>query len=320
MKKTIIIILAALPIVLLMVIAIAGRILAIYQHIPVESVSFVDRVGNEYTDEMTFKVPMGGTKQTSLMIYPELASNKKVTYMTSNPQICTVDENGLITGVKYGFATVTVKSRDNSSAIAMLNVEVTANTPYAIDLFKDEACTVPATDVNITQGGTLQLYEMVDAPVAIDKSVIWTSSDTSVATVDVVGKVTAVAPGEAYITATTVLGGKTATCKVTVPNILPPVSFDFEGVDGVSATSNGYRTTLTSVNLYEHIVLGDGVTMDDVNISHTPLAGTVTLENGILTVTEYTDAELAGVKLVVTVGDVSDPEYKVEVRFAFTVE
>ena len=54
MKKTIILILALLPIVLLVVIAFAGQILSIYQHIPVEKVEFVDRFNNAYTDEHVF--------------------------------------------------------------------------------------------------------------------------------------------------------------------------------------------------------------------------------------------------------------------------
>ena len=54
MKKTILLILAVLPIVLLVVIAFAGQILSIYQHIPVERVEFVDRFNSAYTDQHVF--------------------------------------------------------------------------------------------------------------------------------------------------------------------------------------------------------------------------------------------------------------------------
>ena len=97
MKKTILLILAILPIVLLVVIAFAGQILSIYQHIPVERVAFVDRYNNEYKDNHTFTLEQGDSKATTIAIYPELASNKKVTYQSSNEAICTIDDKGVIT-------------------------------------------------------------------------------------------------------------------------------------------------------------------------------------------------------------------------------
>ena len=55
---------------------------------------------------------------------------------------------------------------------------------------------------------------------ATNKSVTWESNNTSVATVDANGKVSAVAAGSATITVTTVDGGETATCAVTVKNVV----------------------------------------------------------------------------------------------------
>ena len=278
MKKTIILILVLLPIVLLMIIAVAGKILSIYQHISVESVEFVDRVGNPYTDELNFEVAQGGTKETKIKIYPELASNKSVTYTSSNTDICTVDENGVITGVHYGTATVTVKTKD-SSKTAMLNVLVKADVPFAVYLSETEKTLIP--------GGSFTLTETVDAPVAMDKYVSWTSSDETVATVDSLGNVKAIAPGEAFITATTRLGGKTASCKVTVLDVKPPIEFNFENVDGVTTLENGYRVYVKTLNLLDAAVFGEGVTADDVTIttSNTAIATidgwTLTLNDGM---------------------------------------
>lgn len=258
MKKTIILILVLLPIVLLMIIAVAGKILSIYQHISVESVEFVDRVGNPYTDDLSFEVAQGGTKETRIKIYPELASNKNVTYSSSNTDICTVDENGVITGVHYGTATVTVKTKDNSKT-AMLNVLVKADVPFAVYLSETEKTLIP--------GGSFTLTETVDAPVAMDKYVSWSSSDEAVATVDSLGNVKAIAPGEAFITATTRLGGKTASCKVTVPDVKPPISFNFDNIDDVDKVENNFlRTDLNEIDLSAAIVLGDGVEIEDVII------------------------------------------------------
>ena len=155
MKKTIILILVLLPIVLLAVIAMAGRVLSLINHISVESVEFVDRIGTPYTNEIEFVVPQGGTKDTKIRIYPELASNKKVTYTSSNTDVCTVDESGIITGVHWGKAVVTVKTQD-SSRVAMLNVLVSADVPVGVTLSQAEA--------NMFVGGTFDsLTKFVDA-------------------------------------------------------------------------------------------------------------------------------------------------------------
>ena len=273
MKKTIIIILVLLPIVLLMVIAVAGRILAIYQHIAVESVAFVDRIGTVYTDELSFTVAQGATKETSIRIYPELASNKNVTYTSSDTSICTVDENGVVTGIHFGAAVITVKTRDNAKT-ATLNVIVSADVPFGVTLSESEKSLIP--------GGKFTLQENVDAPVAMDKYVSWSSSDESVAKVDALGNVTAIAPGEAFITATTRLGGKTATCKVTVLDVKPPVSFDFTQAEGVVSTENGVIVYVSSIDLAKVVRLGDTVSAEEISFS-LDSANIATLNGWILT-------------------------------------
>jgi len=83
--------------------------------------------------------------------------------------------------------------------------------------------TVPVTSVKLNAssktlavGGTTTLTPTVSPSNATNKTITWKSSNTAVATVDSNGKVTAKAPGKATITVTTVDGGKTATCVITV--------------------------------------------------------------------------------------------------------
>ncbi len=72
------------------------------------------------------------------------------------------------------------------------------------------------TELTLPRLDSYTLVATVGPSDASDKSVTWKSSDESIATVDANGKVTAVKVGKATITVTTVDGGKTATCEVTV--------------------------------------------------------------------------------------------------------
>ena len=82
---------------------------------------------------------------------------------------------------------------------------------------------VPVTGVSLNKeslplgiGESDTLIATINPKNATDKSVTWTSSDSSVASVDNNGKVTAVGEGQAIITVKTNDGGFTATCQVTV--------------------------------------------------------------------------------------------------------
>lgn len=79
-----------------------------------------------------------------------------------------------------------------------------------------ESVTLSANDVDMLIGETLQLNATVATAVGNPTDLTWTSSNPNVATVDNSGKVTAVAPGEADITASLGAGRASATCEVEV--------------------------------------------------------------------------------------------------------
>ena len=111
---------------------------------------------------------------------------------------------------------------------------VTATNDYDSDskeftLTIDQQGTIHVTSVSLdkaslelTEGGTGTLIATVEPNNAINKNVTWESSNTSVATVDANGLVTAVSAGTATITVTTVDGNKTAACTVTVKTLPEP--------------------------------------------------------------------------------------------------
>lgn len=297
MKKTILLILAILPIVLLVIIAFAGKILAYYQHIPVERLEFIDRAGTPYTEDTVFTVEQGGSKASRLVVYPTLATNQKVNYTSQDESICTVDSDGVIYGKHYGVTTVTAVSEDGEKKV-VLNVEVKASIPYAVMLDSNE--------LTLDLFTTAQLGHEVDAPVAVNKNVTFTSDNPNVVSVNAAGKLVARSTGTATITVTTVSGGLTDTCVVTVTSNLPPIYFRADGADNIeqNAENGNYITSSQTLDLTPFLVLDDAINIEDVKVAvsggATVDGRTITFDkaNTIVTVYIYTGSDDARENLI----------------------
>lgn len=161
---------------------------------------------NQTTAELT----MGGTVTLALTatVEPETATNKNLSWKSGDTAVATVDSNGKVTAVGAGTATITVTTEDGGKAAVCEITVKAAATPVT-----EVVLNYPSAE--LTEGGTLTLTATVKPDNATNKKVTWTTSDSSVATVNG-GVVTAMKEGTAIITATTEDGGKTATCQVTV--------------------------------------------------------------------------------------------------------
>ena len=159
--------------------------------------------------ETTLTLVEGETKVLTAEIAPADAENQSVTWSTSDKSVVTV-EDGTVTAIKAGEATVTVTANDKGSVKAECKVTVTAAKVAVTGVSLDK------TTLTVAAGGNAKLTATVAPANATNKSVTWSSSDEAIATVDSEGKVTANAAGTATITVTTKDGGKTAKCTVTV--------------------------------------------------------------------------------------------------------
>ncbi|WP_289761929.1 Ig-like domain-containing protein [Duncaniella muris] len=148
---------------------------------------------------------VGDTKTINVTVEPATATDKTITFSSSNAEVATVDADGKVTALALGETTITITARSGVSA--SITVNVVATSAASITLNKIEA-TLKATE-------TVALEATIDPETTTDKSVTWSTSDASIATVDEDGVVTAVAVGNATITATTANGLK-ASCKITV--------------------------------------------------------------------------------------------------------
>ena len=156
----------------------------------------------------------GQTVQLTATVAPANATNKNVTYATSNAAVATVSPEGLVTAVAKGTADITVTTADgNKTAVCKVTVNI-ADQPTTVAV---TGVTLNKTEATLTaKGQTVQLTATVAPANATNKNVTYTTSNEKVATVTPEGLVTAVAKGTADITVTTADGNKTAVCKVTV--------------------------------------------------------------------------------------------------------
>ena len=152
----------------------------------------------------------GNTYQLSASVYPTNATNKNVNWSSSNTSVATVS-NGFVSARSAGTATITCRAADGSGKYAICKVYVEPATTYVSSIALNK------TSAFLYVGETTQLSASVSPSSATDKSVGWTSDNTSVAAVSGSGLVTAKSVGTATITCKAKDGsGKKATCFISV--------------------------------------------------------------------------------------------------------
>lgn len=153
----------------------------------------------------------GTTLTLEAMVYPEYATDQKVTWSTSNADVAIV-ARGIVTALMPGTATITAKAGNKEvSCVVTVNKK-----PIPVI-----GITLDQTTATVTEGDTLTLTATILPDDADDKEVIWNTSNAAIATVSN-GIVTTHAPGTVTITATA--GGKEATCIITVEERFIPVT------------------------------------------------------------------------------------------------
>lgn len=151
----------------------------------------------------------GGTVAITPVFTPSYATNQTLTWTSSDETIATVNEQGVVTGVKVGNATISATTTDGSDITATCQVTVKPVVATGIS--------VDPIAVTITAGETTQLSVTMTPSNATYKTATWSSSDEAIATVDENGVVTGIAAGQAQVTATTIDGTNlSATSVVTV--------------------------------------------------------------------------------------------------------
>lgn len=223
--------------------------------------------------QRSMSLAAGRTSRLTATLMPSDATNKGLRWTSANTNVATVKADGTVTGVNAGSTVVYVTTTDGEY-IAICTVTVTGSiSPSPSPSVRPSASpsprpsvspspnpsasptAVPVTKVTLSRkelpaevGQSSVLTATVSPVNAANKNVRWTSADTSIATVDGNGRVTAVAVGTTMVFVTTEDGEFVAVCRVTVSDNTPatpaptPFSIDKTSLE----LYEGQETTLTA--------------------------------------------------------------------------
>lgn len=232
---------------------------------------FVD-VSTITLDEKEITMRRGEYWSLNATLSPNNASFKSVVWSSSNEKIATVDENGEVTALAKGTATITATSEDNDKVKATCSVSVLA--PYTKSLKMSQ------TDVYMDTFETLRLTAS-PTPSDAEPKVKWSSDNEQVVKVSSNGTLTPTGEGFAVITAKATDGSNaSAAASVTVKHA--PYN------PHLSAKKTGYSYTSWTGYSINFELKNNG--SETINVTHVAVKDPVTHE----TLSTTTDASLLG--------------------------
>lgn len=182
-------------------------------------------------DLSTLSLTKGESKTLVATVSPSNATYKKIIWTSSDPNVASVNSEGKVSAVAKGNANITVQVDDVKATCA-----VTVIVPV-------ESISINKTNLTLKKGESETLVATVKPDDATEHTVTWTSSNSSMASVDANGKVTALSGGNVTIAAKA--GGKSVVCMVVVIVPVESVTLNKSSLtlgEGESAT---LRATVT---------------------------------------------------------------------------
>lgn len=217
------------------------------------------------TTKSSIEIKEQETAKLTVTYTPSNATNKKVTWKSSNTNIVTVDTNGNLKGISPGSATITIISNDGG------HVATSKVTVIAIDKSL-KGITLNKSELTLQMGNEETLTINYNPTYAENKNITWSSSDKKIAKVEN-GKITAIKPGTTEIKAISEDGNHEAICKLTVTS-LPIESIIFEKEE--QTIYIGAKTTLNTISTPKDTAINNPIwTSSDETIA--------TVTNGIVT-------------------------------------
>lgn len=198
-----------------------------------------------YTDELgNSNLPMlaGETVKLGYEIYPENVTFKDVTWTSSNESVATVSNEGEVKAIEGDGTTFSVIQLAPVAAYSGSGIYKTLKVVVSNTMVQAESVNISSESLEVYAGETLQLTASILPETSTYKTVKWTSSDESIATVDANGLVTGIVNdkvnADVTITATTLDGSNvTGSIELTVKQIVQPQEIT---IDQTYSVENNY--------------------------------------------------------------------------------
>ncbi len=219
-----------------------GYIVAVGEGEAIITITSKDDPTKKETVKVTVKIPVedvkadkeditlnkGDKDKITVTVTPDDATDKNVTYESSDETVVKVDENGNIEAVGEGEATITITSKDDPTKKETVKVKVEKpaepEIPTEPEKVPVDKVTVEKSDFILEKGETDKIAATVTPDNATEKGVTYKSADESIVKVDENGNITAVGEGKTYITVISKDDPtKAATVFVTVKPVRVPV-------------------------------------------------------------------------------------------------
>jgi hypothetical protein len=181
-------------------------------------------------NKTSLSLTVGDEEPLTATVSPDNATDKTVTWSSSNTGVAQVTSDGSVIARAAGTATITAKVADGPAATCTVTVKAATVFVTKVGLNK--------SSLSLTVGGEETLTATVSPDNATNKTVIWSSSNTGVAQVSGSGRVTGKAVGTATVTASSADGPSVA-CTVTVGAAAPAITFRINALDVVKDLKDG---------------------------------------------------------------------------------
>ena len=217
---------------------------------------------------------VGDEEKLVATIVPENATDQNVQWSSSNTEVATVDQEGLVKALKEGESKI-VAYVDGKTAECAVTVEYVHVSEICLD----------KTSESLYEGEKVTITATLTPEDATYKEITWSSSDPAVASVEQ-GVVTAIKKGTATITATA--NGKSASCAIEVLRALTAISLEPSSL----TLHIGDETTLTTTYTPQDATLRGEVswTSSNSNVAKVDDNGTVkAIEAGTTVITVSAD-------------------------------
>lgn len=166
---------------------------------------------NVILNHQELSIEEGSTETLVATVSPDNTTNKGVIWSSSDPTVALVSTNGVIAGVKAGWAMITATTTDGSNKSATCMVNVTEKPVYI------ESISLNKESLSMTKGEETQLSARLYPTNVTNNKINWESSDASCVSVDANGTLKALKAGEVIVSVTTSDGSNlTASCRVIV--------------------------------------------------------------------------------------------------------